>query len=133
MRHGQERLRVLTLRSYADQCAVCDVSATELLVASHIHRWADDADARGRLDNIICLCRFHDALFECGYWSLSDNLDVVLRPGIQSATVGSLLPASMSFRRPSSSHPDPTFLSKHRIRCGFEPGAVAAEHVNRSL
>jgi predicted restriction endonuclease len=28
------------------------------------------------LSNVICLCRFHDALFEQGYWSLANDLSV---------------------------------------------------------
>ncbi len=119
VRRGQERVRAKTLYYYGNQCAVCDVRETDLLVASHIRRWADDADARGRLENTICLCRPHDALFEYGYWSLTDGLCVIIiRPGIQSVTLRSLLPASLRFRRPSSFPPNPEYLSSHRTRIG---------------
>jgi hypothetical protein len=110
-RRGQDRVRAKTLYKYVHQCAVCDICETDLLVASHIRRWADDADARGRLENTICLCRPHDALFECGYWSLTDGLCVVIRPSIKSGTLRTLLPASLRFRRPSFFPPDPEYLS----------------------
>lgn len=66
-RRGQARLRVLVLQSYSSRCAVCEVPDLCLLVASHIVPWADAPDSRGDLGNLLCLCRFHDALFENGY------------------------------------------------------------------
>jgi hypothetical protein len=42
---------------------ICDVADPSLLVASHVIGWAERVDTRGDVKNIICLCRFHDALF----------------------------------------------------------------------
>ena len=43
-RKGQARLRALALSNYSSQCALCDVTHVDLLIASHIVRWGDDAD-----------------------------------------------------------------------------------------
>jgi hypothetical protein len=66
-RRGQERLRRLTLLNYDSMCALCDVNDLSLLITSHIVGWAEAPEARGMLSNVICLCQFHDVLFEQGY------------------------------------------------------------------
>jgi len=62
-----------------------------LLVASHVVGWAESVEDRGILANVICLCRIHDALFEAGYWSLSDGLDVLKKARLKSKTVRRIL------------------------------------------
>jgi predicted restriction endonuclease len=76
-RRGQERLRKISLEQYSQTCAVCDISDSSLLIASHIVPWAESPEDRGKLDNVISLCRFHDILFEHGFWSLADDLSIV--------------------------------------------------------
>jgi hypothetical protein len=118
-RRGQAKLRELTLRSYGSTCALCEVSDTKLLVTSHIVGWSERTETRGLLNNALCLCRFHDALFENGYWSLSDDLRVVHRSPIDSATIQALLPTTCSFRRPTSHPPAPEYARHHRTRHGL--------------
>jgi hypothetical protein len=90
---------------------VCD---PHLLVASHIVPWADAPDAQGDPGNLICLCRFHDALFQNGYWSLQDDLSVVRRLPLGGHTVQLLLPETMSFVHPIGRRPDYNYLRLHR-------------------
>jgi hypothetical protein len=118
-RRGQARVRVLTLDNYRTQCAVCDVRDSALLVASHIVPWADAPDARGDLGNLVCLCRFHDALFETGYWSLKDDLIVLRRSPLPAQTIRALLPDAMGFRHPVAHSPDAAYLQQHRVRHSF--------------
>ncbi len=118
-RRGQDKLRELTLKNYGSTCALCDVRDTNLLRTSHIIGWSERADTRGFLKNAVCLCSFHDALFENGYWSLSDDLGVVLRSAIESATIEALLPTTCSFRRPTSHPPAPEYVRHHRTRHGL--------------
>lgn len=118
-RRGQSKLRDLVLQNYRGQCALCDVSDTELLVASHIVPWADGPDARGDLSNVIGLCCFHDALFERGQWSLNEDLSVVRRSPITSHTLQQLLPERVSFLSPIGYSPEPDYLRFHRERHGF--------------
>lgn len=118
-RRGQQRLRELTLSNYSSTCAFCDVNTPSLLVASHIVGWAEDPEARGILSNIICLCRFHDVLFEQGYLSLTDDLTVLRRPGQTSRTIATLLDNTVKFRKPRNYSPEPEFLCRHRLRFGL--------------
>ena len=55
-RRGMAAVRRATLLNYCGRCALCDIADAQLLVASHIARWADRPDARGQLANVICLC-----------------------------------------------------------------------------
>lgn len=118
-RRGQARLRKLTLENYAHGCALCDVTDDRLLVASHILGWAEGPKARGRLDNVICLCRFHDSLFETGYWSLTNSFELLRRPSISSSTIQQLLDGDNCFRPPQTRPPASTYLEQHRARHGF--------------
>lgn len=119
-RRGQQRLRALTLLNYSSTCAVCDVSDPALLVASHIVAWAELPEARGMLSNILCLCKFHDALFEQGYWSLCDDFGVVNKSQPTSRTVASILDNATHFQKPRAHPPEPLFLRWHRLRSGLE-------------
>ncbi len=119
-RRGQARLRQLSPAGYGGRCAVCDVSTPDLLVASHIVRWADAPDHRGDLQNVLSLCRFHDTLFERGDWSLADDYVVLTRPTPAGQVVTAVLAAVGEFRPPTRHPPAATFLREHRRRTGFE-------------
>lgn len=118
-RKGQDRLRTLALHDYAGQCAVCDVADLGLLIASHILRWADAPEHRGELANVLCLCRFHDALFERGYWSLTDDLRLIKRPPGGGRVVTAVMDAAQHFRPPKSFPPNPEYVRQHRSRWGL--------------
>jgi predicted restriction endonuclease len=118
-RRGQDRLRKLSLEQYSTICAVCDITDDSLLVASHILPWADAPDHRGRLDNVICLCRFHDVLFERGHWSLADNLSIVKRARTGGRPIHLLLDNMDVFRSPAAFRPALEFIREHRRRFGF--------------
>ena len=118
-RKGQSRIRSLTLANYGNQCAFCDVDDISFLVASHIARWADEPDARGDLSNVICMCRLHDALFEQGYFSISDDYSVIKKSGIKSNFINRMLNVTFEFRTPKLYFPLKKYLKKHRERNGF--------------
>jgi len=119
-RRGQDRLRELTLTNYSSTCALCDVNDVSLLVTSHIVGWAEDAECRGFLSNIICLCKFHDALFEKGYLSLSDDLTILKKYHKANQFIVVLLDNTKQFRKPIEHFPIPDFLRRHRLRFGFK-------------
>lgn len=120
LRRGMAAVRQRTLISYRGRCALCDVTETRLLVTSHIARWADRPDARGLLANVICLCRMHDPLFECGYFSLSDELSVLWQPVIASETIRTLAKACTGPFQPPIQHPPASaYLQEHRARVGL--------------
>ncbi len=116
LRRGQERLRRLALLNYRCTCAFCDVSEEPLLVASHIARWADCPSGRGDLANVLCLCRFHDPLFELGYFTLGDHLEIIPRYQGHSAAVRSVLRSTGPFRHPVAHPPGLDYLAAHRSR-----------------
>jgi hypothetical protein len=118
-RVGQDVVRTWTLRNYSKCCAVCDVADERLLRASHIKGWAECEESRGDLCNVICLCSFHDALFENGYWSLDDRLRIVIRSDIDSDTIRGLLSARCSFRKSSQYPPALNFIRHHRTKHGL--------------
>ncbi len=76
IRNGQNAIRKQTLRNYSYQCAMCDIDDSEMLVASHIIPWAEDKSYRGLSENVICLCVLHDALFEQGKITITDNFEI---------------------------------------------------------
>ena len=118
-RRGQARIRGLITQTYGGQCAVCDVEDNRLLIASHIVGWAESPEHRGNLSNVICLCRFHDALFEAHYWTLTDDLSPLAAPGVTSHTVRVLLEQMVHFRCPNQFRPAVEFVRAHRQRCAF--------------
>lgn len=120
LRVGQRALRRLTLANYCGRCAVCDTQDPVLLVASHVARWSDRPDARGKLSNTICFCAMHDRLFEHGYFGLQDDLGVVVRSHVDGTAVRTWLErCTTGFRRPSGHPPMAEFLREHRLRVGL--------------
>jgi hypothetical protein len=119
-RRGMAAVRRATLLNYRGRCALCDIADAQLLVASHIARWADRPDARGQLANVICLCRVHDPLFELGYFALSDELAVIWRPAIASAAIRTWAGICTGpFRTPLQQPPAIAYLREHRLRAGL--------------
>lgn len=119
IRRGQSRVRALTISNYQATCAVCDVSEARLLIASHVVGWSEAPEHRGNLANVICLCRFHDTLFEFGYWSLGDDYRILKRSNISSLTIRSVLDAAREFRAPVAFPPAAELLVQHRTRAGL--------------
>jgi len=118
-RKGQSRIRHHTITNYAAMCAMCDIADEKLLVASHIARWKDDPHLRGRLSNVICLCRMHDSLFEYGYISIDDDMRILRRYVDNSKVIDYLQRTCIHIRLPKSHGPMGEFLFQHRARNGF--------------
>jgi putative restriction endonuclease len=67
----QDRFRKRLTKIYGGRCALCDTRHENLLVASHIVPWAEDAKNRLNPQNGILLCRTHDAALESGLIHIS--------------------------------------------------------------
>ncbi len=119
IRSGVAALRKATLRNYKDSCALCDIEEGQLLVTSHVARWADRPEARGYLSNTICFCSFHDRLFENGYFALSDTLEVIQRPGHFGLAMSTWMKSFTVKFKPPDMPPAPAFLNEHRRRVGL--------------
>jgi putative restriction endonuclease len=89
-RSGEERIRMLkqrvnqqffrkvVLSSYNNQCCITGIGQPELLVASHIRRWADDPANRMNPSNGLCLNSLHDRAFEVGLITITTAFKVKL-------------------------------------------------------
>lgn len=115
-RIGQDRLRQLTLENYGHQCALCDICDSSFLIASHIVRWADDENARGKLSNLICLCKFHDALFEIGYFFFTDDFRIIFADNMKGTMFSAVREQTLAFRKPRNVVPELGFIQRHRER-----------------
>lgn len=120
-RRKMQALRKAVLNNYREQCAICDVRSPDLLVTSHIDRWADNPDARGDLSNVLCLCVFHDKLFELGFFYISDQLAIVrYRREADGKMIDAVFASTMPFRSDVNIRPSQRFLRRHRERIGIK-------------
>lgn len=117
-RIGQSRLRYWTLKNYQYQCALCDVSEIKYLVTSHLARWSDHPEGRGDLQNIICVCKWHDPLIEYGLISFTDDYQILKKPQ-KSKFVTKILNSTICYRQPISMPLSHEYLAIHRDRAGF--------------
>jgi predicted restriction endonuclease len=124
LRVGHSALRRLTLANYEGQCAVCDTRDPLLLVTSHVARWTDRPDARGKLSNTICFCAMHDRLFEHGYFGIQDDLRrLIVRSQFCGGAIRTWLgQCTTEFQCPTRHPPMVEFLREHRSRVGLSPG-----------
>ncbi|MFQ5763060.1 MAG: HNH endonuclease [Candidatus Bathyarchaeia archaeon] len=121
-RVGQNAIRRYALDRYANQCGLCDIRESEMLVASHIMPWAEDEINRGNPRNVICLCLVHDRLFEKGMLTLLDTYKAEFSERFRASCNESIMldawvkNTNEKLRLPSSGEPDPMLLRKHRER-----------------
>lgn len=79
-RDGQARFRFEVMKAYGRQCAVCEVTADDLLEAAHLK----DRAKRGTNDrrNGLPLCRNHHRAFDRGLFGIEpQSLGVMIRKG----------------------------------------------------
>jgi putative restriction endonuclease len=118
-RRGQEWFRRALDAAYDRRCAVTGCDLPELLVASHIARWADDEPNRLNPRNGLLLSTLHDRAFEKGHLALSDDYRVLISTKVRQ-TADPFLRQSLvvyhnePIRRPSRFLPDPSLLRQHR-------------------
>lgn len=111
-RISQRLLRRRVIENYSSKCALCDVKEEDLLICSHIKPWSIDEENRLNPSNAICLCVWHDKLFDKGYYSLSDNYEIEiskLTPKYISEKLQDL-----EFHSPGMDIPKTEFLRYHR-------------------
>ncbi|MDR4512073.1 MAG: HNH endonuclease [Nitrososphaeraceae archaeon] len=119
-RRGQNTIRKTVLKQYLGKCALCDIADKDMLIASHIIPWSVDKQLRGILENLICLCRFHDALFENKKITISDDYGVSFSDYFLELSKKSKCYAAMKeltnryLRLPVSNRPQIELLQRHR-------------------
>jgi putative restriction endonuclease len=79
VRVNQHFFRTAVLSAYDYKCCVTGLAVPDLLVASHIVRWADDKKQRMNPRNGLCLNALHDRAFDRGLMFVDKNLTVHFR------------------------------------------------------
>lgn len=114
-RKNQGFFREMILASYDMRCALTDIAAPELLVASHIVPWATDEKLRMNPQNGICLNALHDRAFDRGLISFSDDLSVLYSPHLPAESLDRLREiAHPKMKLPKRFRPASEFLEHHR-------------------
>ena len=84
------RFRSKIMEAYAHRCAVCEFDVRLdrdplAIEAAHI-RW-HEAKGPPDVNNGLALCSLHHKLFDAGAFTLRDDLDIVVSPGIEGSSV----------------------------------------------
>ncbi len=78
VRRGQLFFRAAVMAAHEWKCCVTGITALELLRASHIVPWAQNTDLRLDPRNGLCLNALHDAAFDRGLITFSDEFELCL-------------------------------------------------------
>jgi putative restriction endonuclease len=123
-RVNQNFFRSTVLAAYNGKCCVTSISATELLVASHVVPWAVDVHNRMNPRNGLCLNALHDKAFDRGLMTLSDDYAVMLSPKLLKLEGDSTAVTDMLLRYeghtialPKKYQPSLDFVRWHRANC----------------
>jgi len=123
-RIGQSKFAEEIKKRYQNQCCFPDCKVTDgrFLIGAHIARWADNATARGDLNNGLCLCLMHDKAFEIGLYTLDDQYRVFVNPNEPMDSGISIELTSFHSRKIRTTHPLPSLesLKEHRDRSGIQ-------------
>ncbi len=118
VRVNQNLFRKMVLASYNNTCCITGLQRPELLVASHIRRWADDPENRMNPRNGLALNALHDRAFEAGLIGIGPEYEILLCSALKKSkdpAVGvHFLPyEGAELRLPKRFLPDEAFLKEH--------------------
>ena len=127
-RIGQDAFSDNVRRNYGHQCCFpgCSIAEDSLLVGAHIARWSDAKDLRGETSNGLCLCLFHDRVFELGLFTLTMDFRVAANASrISNSPWGKrhVAPFEEQRIRLGAIKPAAKALKKHWKRIDFVPRA----------
>jgi predicted restriction endonuclease len=72
----QSKFRKAVLDNFNNTCCISGIKECDLLVASHIIPWANNKETRLGPTNGLCLSVLYDKLFDKGYFTINDNLEI---------------------------------------------------------
>jgi hypothetical protein len=119
VRRGQHFFRKAVLSSYEGRCCMSGLRHPDLLLASHIVPWSQDANNRLNPANGLCLSALHDRAFDQGLITVTPDLLIrvssELREGESSTLAAEHLLAleGKPITLPHKFAPDREFLSYH--------------------
>lgn len=119
-RVNQDFFREMILADYRGHCCVCGLNVPEVLRASHIVGWAEDAGNRMNPANGLCLSATYDAAFDRHLISFDEDYRLILSPALrdyysnQAFKTHFLAYEGNQVHFPTRFPPDQTFLQHHR-------------------
>lgn len=86
-RRGQDKFKNKLLL-FSQECAICGIINSSLLIASHIKPWKVSSH-KERMDpmNGLLLCPNHDKLFDKGYITFADDGGILISPILSNNTM----------------------------------------------
>ncbi len=124
VRVGQQKFSENVKANFSGRCCFpdCPVLDSRFLIGAHIARWTDVAELRGKTENGLCLCVFHDRAFEISAFTFDKELKVRLHKCESSAEwVQQLLAYGVGKAIKSSAIiPTVEILSHHWKRHGYQ-------------
>lgn len=112
---------------YGERCAVCGSNrhspdGNPEVESAHIYpRSMNGSDVT---QNGLSLCKLHHWAFDCGWFSISDDLRIVVNPKIQNSIQYTFITdyegKRIAVPENKKDHPHPVFLSAHRRLHEFE-------------
>ena len=119
-RIGQQQFRKWILGIYGGKCCVTGLDVPQVLRASHIVAWTDDAKNRMNPCNGLCLSATYDAAFDKHLITFDEHYKMVLSKSLRDhCTVQVLKDYFLNFEGkkislPAKFLPDVDLLAKHR-------------------
>lgn len=119
-RRGQSFFRSSVIAAYDGKCCITGIASEPLLRASHIVPWSRDHALRLDPRNGLCLNALHDAAFDRGLITLSDQFELQISKWLKGEVPGSIYKemfesrAGAPINMPERFRPAPEMLDYHR-------------------
>ena len=121
-RIGQQQFRKWILGIYNGKCCVTGLDVPEVLRASHIVAWAEDAKNRMNPSNGLCLSATYDAAFDKHLITFDEHYKMVLSKSLRDHCTNQVLKdyfikyENKPITLPTKFLPDDGLLAKHRAK-----------------
>lgn len=112
--------------AYDDRCAICGsdrVSPAGNPEVEAAHIYPKSMNGRDHVQNGIALCKLHHWAFDCGWISLSDNYEVIVKNNPSLSGYDDFSPLEgdrIDLPEEDSKRPHSKFLAEHRQLNGFD-------------
>ncbi len=117
-RQKQSLFRKKVLANFRHRCCLSNVREDNFLIASHIIPWSVRIETRLDPSNGLCLFYVYDKLFNDGYFSLNDDLRVVVTSQVSSLSseIRDILTSikAQKIRAPSNFPVSLSYISYHQ-------------------
>jgi putative restriction endonuclease len=124
VRLDQTVFRKMVLSNFNYTCCITGIDQPELLIASHILPWSQDAGNRLNPRNGLALNTLHDVAFERGFITITEDLKIKVSSILLNSSVPSIRDNFTAFSgkeliAPKKFSPEAAFLRIHNDR--FKP------------